>query len=176
MDSLKQYLGVFSANNVDYATQFLLESIPLKADDQLILDLASGNGIIAHSINQSYKEKAWSQPQIHLMDDDFLAVESSKLNLQGDQFVFKFNDNLSIFKEEYFDLIVSNPPFHFEHEVNIELPLSLFEQAQKALKKGGRFILVFNRHLTYRSQLQKLFNACNIIAENPRFVVLECVK
>lgn len=98
--SLQQYFGVFSSHNVDYATQFLLQNIELNTADKEIVDLASGNGVIAYHIAQSYKAAQLELPNIHLIDDSFLAVESSKLNLKGDKFHFYFNDNMDILRME----------------------------------------------------------------------------
>ena len=112
--------------------------------------------------------------EIHLLDDSFLAVESSKLNI--DEAHFHWNDSLEDFEDGTFDLIVSNPPFHFEYETNIEVSLNIFEQAHKRLKTSGRFIVVANQHLNYKTHLDKIFTSCSISAENDKFVVYECLK
>ena len=111
--SLKQYFGVFSGNNIDYATQFLIEHLNVKETDIRVLDLGSGNGVLAFSINEKNADC-----EIHLIDDSYLATESSKLNLKGENVHFNYSDNLEKFDDNYFDFIVSNPPFHFEYENN----------------------------------------------------------
>ncbi len=175
-ESLQQYFGVFSAHNVDYATQFLIQTIELNANDNEILDLASGNGVIAYHIAKSYKVAKLKAPNIHLVDDSYLAVESSKLNLQGENFYFHFNDNIDDFENQSLDLIVSNPPFHFDYEINTETTFSLFYQTKLKLKPNGRLIIVANRHLNYRSFLKSLFSRIELIGENSKFVVLECYR
>jgi 16S rRNA G1207 methylase RsmC len=175
-ESLQQYFGVFSAHNIDYATQFLLQSIELNTNDKEILDLASGNGVIAYHIANSYKIAGLETPEIHLVDDSYLAVESSKLNLKGENFHFYFNDNIEEFKNESLDLIVTNPPFHFDYEINTETTFNLFYQSKAKLSPTGRLVIVANRHLNYRSFLKSLFSKIETIGENPKFVVLECFK
>ena len=51
INPLKQYYGVFSANHIDFATEFLLDNFKLGSDENVILDMASGSGIIGKVIN-----------------------------------------------------------------------------------------------------------------------------
>ena len=172
--NIQQYQGVFSADKVDYATQFLLDNIKINESEQSILDLASGNGIIAASILSKYQEQKWEAPELHLMDDSILAVESSKLNLPKEKSHFYYTDDLEDFEDKQFDLVVSNPPFHFEHEINTEVTMDFFEQVYTVLKPNGRFILVFNRHLRYNTLLKRIFSRVEVMVDSPKFVVMEC--
>ncbi len=173
---LKQYYGVFSAHNIDYATQFLLQNIELNSNEKEILDLGSGNGVIAYHIAKTYDTLGLEAPNIYLVDDSYLAIESSKLNLKGKNFKFSFNDNIEDFMDESLDLIITNPPFHFDYEINTETTFNLFYQSKTKLKKEGRLVIVANRHLNYRSFLKKLFPRTDTIGENHKFVVFECYK
>ena len=169
---LKQYYGVFSSNNIDYATHYFIEQLSILPNEQVVLDLASGNGVIAHSILEKHELS-----EVHLHDDSFLAIESSKLNLSDRPNVhFHHQDTLEEFKDDYFDLIVSNPPFHFEYETNIEVAIELFKGANRCLKLDGRFLMVASKHLNFKTHLDKLFTVCKIIAENDKFVIYECQK
>lgn len=168
---IKQYFGVFSAKNIDYATQYLIEHINLRDIDNTILDLASGNGVMACIINEKKTDC-----EIHLVDDSFLAIESSKLNLKGENIHFHYLDNLEEFKDNYFDFIVSNPPSHFEHETNIEVSISLFKETKRILKKDGHFQIVANKHLNLKTHLVKIFNVVNILVENQKYIIYECMK
>jgi 16S rRNA G1207 methylase RsmC len=167
----KQYLGVFSAKHIDYATQFFLNHIHIEDTDQRILDLASGNGIIGNEIYLRHPHL-----EVHLMDDSYLAVESAKMNIQGSQIHHHLNHDLRGFEGEFFDSIVSNPPFHFEHEINIQIPLYLFKECYRCLKVGGDLQLVANRHLNYKVHLVKIFKHIEITAEDSKFVVYKCLK
>lgn len=167
--AFQQYFGVFSANNIDYASQFLIEHLDVKEDEKCILDMASGNGVLAQAVQQQSPDC-----ELHLLDDSFLAIESSKLNVKGDNVFFHLNDNLNNFSDDKFDLIVCNPPFHFEHENTIDIALSLFKGAKRCLKSGGRLLIVANQHLNYKTHLQKIFSSTGIKAENDKFVIYEC--
>jgi 16S rRNA G1207 methylase RsmC len=167
--SLKQYFGVFSSGKIDIGTQFLLENIAIKDDEMEVLDLASGNGIIALEVS-----KLNPNANLTLVDDSILAIESSKLNVHEAKFVC--DDQLSQLPNDHFDLVLSNPPFHFEHENNIEVSLNLFKQVRACLKPNGRFVLVANKHLNYATQLRKLFHQTSVLKSNDKFEVLECLS
>ncbi|UTW62419.1 methyltransferase [bacterium SCSIO 12741] len=167
--SFQQYFGVFSAHHIDQASQFLVDHLQMPKEAECVLDLASGNGYLSSALAQQLPEA-----NIQLIDDFYLAVESSKLNLQGDRFSFHFGDCLDRFPADFFDGVVCNPPFHFEHETNIEVSLSLFQEVKKCLKPSGSFQLVANRHLNYSSHLRKWFSEVTQVAENEKFEVLLC--
>lgn len=168
---LKQYYGVFSSGNIDYATQFLIQHLQLAEEDKKVLDLASGNGVIARAIQ--LKEPS---TELHLVDDSLLAIESSKLNLDPKHAFFHWDDTLDEFEENSFDLAVSNPPFHFGHETNIEVSIKLFQEVANILKPEGRFICVANQHLNYKTHLDKLFQSVEIIAQTEKFILYKCEK
>ena len=165
----QQYFGVFSAKNIDYASQFFIQNIKLEENDQRVLDLASGNGVLSKAV-QLQNPSA----EIHLMDDSYLAIESSKLNLNAENVIYHFSDSMEIFEDDYFDLVVSNPPFHFEHETNIEVAIRLFFEVKRCLKNGGRFELVASQHLNFKTHLIKIFKEVNVISENNKFIIYEC--
>ena len=164
-----QYFGVFSGNHIDYATQFLIENITVDTFATKALDLASGNGVIACEIRAKSKNI-----EIHLMDDSQLAIESSKLNLKEGNNIFHYDYSLDHFEDQFFDLIVSNPPFHFEHENTIEIALQLFKEVSRILKSDGEFLLVANLHLNYKTHLVHLFEKVEVINMNSKFEVLKC--
>ena len=86
------------------------------------------------------------------------------------------DNDLSIFDENTFDLIVTNPPFHFEYEINIQVPIALFRECFRRLKKGGSLQVVGNTHLNYKTHLQRIFPSVQVVAEDKKFVVYKCVK
>lgn len=169
--SYKQYWGVFSAKHIDYATQYFLEHLEVTTDDKTILDLASGNGVIAKEIQLKYPNAS-----IHLMDDFYLAVESAKLNIQGDNIHHHYDNKMSHFADETFDLIATNPPFHIEYETNINIPIQLFKECFRCLKPNGNLQIVANKHLNYLTHLKSIFNNIEVVADNEKFIVYKCVK
>ncbi len=170
----QQYFGVFSADKIDIGTQFLLQqfdgvNLMVKNKENKILDLACGNGVIAKTLSKQNPNAEFS-----LTDDFNLAIASAKLNLTEVNAKFFWDDSLNKIASDYFDLVVSNPPFHFEHENNIDVSLELFKQVRRVLKNGGRFILVANKHLSYDTHLLPIFKNVHAVANNKKFVVYEC--
>lgn len=168
--TLKQYSGVFSAAKIDIATQFLMDHLQIRSQHHQILDLGCGNGILAH---RAYELNP--SANIHLTDDNFLAIASAKLNLPS-SFHYYFTNNLEVFNDGDFDLVISNPPFHFEYENNIEITLDLFKEVFRVLKVKGEFQLVANLHLNYKVHLVKYFSEVEILAQNNKFIVYRCIK
>jgi len=167
----RQYFGVFSGRHIDDASQFFIKNWKIPGNPKRVLDLASGNGFLGKMIRLKRPEI-----ELHLLDDDWLAVESSKLNFEKDDknTFFHFNDSLDLFDDEMFDLIVCNPPFHFEHETNIEVAIDLFKQAKRCLSENGSFQIVSNRHLNYATHLRRLFEKVEILKRNKKFEIIIC--
>jgi 23S rRNA (guanine1835-N2)-methyltransferase len=168
---ISQYFGVFSSKSIDPASQFLIDNLPKVEGENKVLDLGCGNGIIAKVLLEKDKDL-----NIHLVDDSFLALESAKLNVTGSNVAFHHAHNLDQLNSDFFDLIVSNPPFHVEHEIDISLPLRLFRESHRTLKVGGAFRLVSNQHLNYKTHLVKIFSEVEIISENDKYVIYNCIK
>ena len=167
--NLKQYSGVFSSEKVDPATQVLLEHLPTITEDQNILDLASGNGVIA-----AFIQKLHPKNSISVLDDNYLAIASAKLNLGKENINYHWSDTVTACRDQKFDLILCNPPFHFEYENTIEISLTLFKEAKDALNNGGSFYIVANTHLNYRTHLTKLFKEVTQVTESGKFEVILC--
>ncbi|WP_053056705.1 methyltransferase [Tenacibaculum mesophilum] len=168
---LQQYYGVFSSGSIDIGTQFFLENLEVKTEELKVLDVASGNGIIAYEVTEQNP-----QAEVTLLDDFNLAIESSKINLEEKKAEFLCDDTLEGVKQNSFDLVVSNPPFHFEYENNIEVALNLFKGVENCLKNNGRFLLVANSHLNYSTHLIKLFSSVSVLEQNKKFQIIECIK
>ncbi|AZJ32090.1 16S rRNA m(2)G 1207 methyltransferase /23S rRNA m(2)G-1835 methyltransferase [Tenacibaculum mesophilum] len=168
---LQQYYGVFSSGSIDIGTQFFLENLEVKTEELKVLDVASGNGIIAYEVTEQNP-----QAEVTLLDDFNLAIESSKINLEEKKAEFLCDDTLEGVKQNSFDLVVSNPPFHFEYENNIEVALNLFKGVENCLKNNGRFLLVANSHLNYSTHLTKLFTSVSVLQQNKKFQIIECIK
>ena len=168
---IQQYYGVFTAKKIDFATQYLLDNLNVPDQHDVVLDLASGNGIIAKTIQNEIPEST-----IHLVDDSYLAIESSKLNIPSNQAVFHHEFSLSEFEMNSLDWVVTNPPFHFGHTIDISIPLNLFQEVHHCLKKGGHLTIVANSNLGYLAHLKKWFDLVEISHSNSKFSIYDCTK
>jgi 16S rRNA (guanine1207-N2)-methyltransferase len=52
----------------------------------------------------------------------------------------------------------------------------MFGTARAALRPGGELWVVGNRHLGYHVRLRRLFGRCDLVASDPKFVVLRAVR
>lgn len=167
--SLKQYSGVFSSSKIDPATQILLEQLPEIKDTDSVLDLACGNGVIA-----AFVRKNAPNCPISVVDDSFLAISSAKLNLGKENISYHWSDSVKAVKEQKFDFILCNPPFHFEYENTIDISLQLFREAKNVLKQNGAFYIVANTHLNYRSHLIKMYRHVSQVTQSGKYEVIKC--
>jgi len=72
--------------------------------------------------------------------------------------------------------VVNNPPFHEKHAICDTIASQMFTESRDVLRRGGELWVVGNRHLDYQAKLKGLFGNCELVAGNPRFVVLMAVR
>ncbi len=71
------------------------------------------------------------------------------------------------------DVVVLNPPFHDHHAVAVEAGRALIGAARELLVPGGRLFVVANRHVAHHVTMRRIFGRCDIVASDPKFVVME---
>lgn len=85
-------------------------------------------------------------------------------------------DGLAAEQPNSLDLVLCNPPFHQQQVVGDFLARRMFQQSQRALKKGGELWIVGNRHLGYHITLKRMFSDVKQIAANAKFVIFKATK
>ena len=173
---LTNHANVFSRDNLDIGTRFFLQHLPIRANAHHIIDLACGNGVIG-------LVAAKKNPQAHLyfIDESFMAVASAQENFQqafGNtrHAEFQVADGLSNTTPNSADLILCNPPFHQQQTIGDHIAKQFFHQAKTVLKQDGELWIVANRHLPYYHELKCLFNQCQQVAGNTKFIIWRAVK
>ncbi len=173
---ITNHANVFSRDSLDIGTRFLLQHLPQNSAYREVIDLGCGNGVVGLHLAQLLPEAA-----IRFVDESFMAIASARENFHaafGDrrQAQFVAGDCLNGFKDNSADCIVCNPPFHQQHTVGDQIAWQMFLQAYKALRPGGEFRIIGNRHLNYHLSLKKLFGNWETVAGNNKFVILKAVK
>lgn len=189
--SLHNYPNVFCREQIDIGARFILEHLPLLNEQQTIIDLGCGNGILGISLLvQASKQQL--KVKVIFVDESHMALASAKASLdtaceQGlvaehlaEQAQFKLDhclqDYLSNKDAERCDTIVCNPPFHQQNAVLDDIAWTMFEHSKRALKLGGELLVVGNRHLDHKRKLAKLFGGSSVVANNNKFILLSAKK
>jgi len=165
--------NVFSRDHLDVGTRFLLNNLPQTEEPLQVLDIGSGNGVLGLALAQQCP-KAF----VLGVDESYQAVVSSRINaaklgMGEDRIKFQVNGGLQVLPAGSFDLAICNPPFHQAQVVGDQIAWGMFHQSRRILKKGGKLLIVGNRHLGYHVKLQRLFGNCRVVASDRKFVVLE---
>lgn len=174
---LTNHANVFSRESVDIGTRFFLDQLPDTTTAQLVADLGCGNGLVGVALAQQMP-----MARIDFYDESFMALASAKINMgeafptRVDQSRFIADDCMAGAAENHYDKIFCNPPFHQHNVVGGFIANQMFHDARRALKTGGEFWVVGNRHLGYHQHLKRIFGNLTQIAANKKFVVFKVVK
>ncbi|MEM7326894.1 MAG: methyltransferase [Actinomycetota bacterium] len=164
--------GVFSARSVDVGTRFLLEHLPDTAGPVAVVDLGCGNGIVGAATARANPDAA-----VTFVDASARAVSSTRRtwadNFGDRDATIRRTDRLvNVVEPGSIDVIVNNPPFHEDRAIGDATAWDMFVDSQVSLRRGGRLIVVGNRHLGHHARLKKIFGNCETVASNRKFVVL----
>ncbi|MEV4941838.1 methyltransferase [Streptomyces zaomyceticus] len=170
------HAGVFCADRLDVGTRFLLANLPGGFGRARVADLGCGNGVVGLAI-------ALSEPDAELVftDESYQAVASAEENFrthvgEGRKAEFIVGDGLSDLPAGSVDLVLNNPPFHTHQATTDRTARRMFADARRALRPGGELWVIGNRHLGYHVTLRRIFGNSELVASDPKFVVLRAVR
>jgi 16S rRNA (guanine1207-N2)-methyltransferase len=169
---LVNHASVFSRDGLDGGTTLLLRHFPkIGPGERTIIDLGCGNGILGLAAARRAPEA-----EVYCVDESFMAVwsarEGFRLNELGGRGSFLAGDGLEDFGKASADLILCNPPFHYQNAQTLEIALSLFDQARDVLKADGELWVVANRHLGHHKALADRFTTVRTAALDEKYIVL----
>lgn len=173
---LVNHAAVFSSEGLDEGTRLLLQNFPkIGPQVRTVIDLGCGNGILGLAA-----AKRAPEVEVYCVDESFMAVwsarESFRLNHLGGQGIFLCGDCLEDFEKESADLILCNPPFHFQNSQTLAIAWKMFDESLRVLRPGGELWVVANRHLGHPKALMDRFPTVKTAGINEKFVVLKAVK
>jgi len=167
---IKTLPGVFSRNHLDAGSQLLLSTFKPNLEGS-VLDIASGSGVLATVL-------AKNSPKIKLILSDVsaAAIEASRATLSINNIKAKvIASNLYSDINSYFDLIISNPPFHERSQTRLRTTERLIREAKAYLNISGKLRIVANAFLPYSSMLDDTFGNHEILTQNSRFKVYQAI-
>ncbi|MFJ6417208.1 class I SAM-dependent methyltransferase [Paeniglutamicibacter sp. NPDC091659] len=167
---LRAFAETFGGAKLDPGTRFLLEHLDLPDTAGRAVDLGCGNGTIAGFLAMKYPRLT-----VHASDQSASAVASTvataAANGVADRVTPVQDDALASLPDASEELVVLNPPFHMGNTVHAGIALKLIADAGRVLAPGGELWCVWNSHLGYRSQLEKLVGPTRQLARNPKFTI-----
>lgn len=166
-------LAPFAAGRMDEGTRLLLEALEVRVTD-IALDPGCGAGFIGAFI----AERA---PRGHatLLDASLASVAAARRLLEERGLTNAqalASDGLQAVREQRFDLIATNPPFHVGGIQTTAIAERFIREAAQVLRPRGRFYLVANRFLKYEPALRSCFGTVEEVSGNTRFKVLRALR
>jgi 16S rRNA (guanine1207-N2)-methyltransferase len=171
------YAGTFSADHLDIGTRLFLQHLPSRPDAARIVDLGCGNGVVGLAAALANPAAA-----LTFVDESYQAVASARATFEATfpagvrEAEFRAADGMAGFEPGSVDLVLNNPPFHSHQATTDATAWRMFTGSRAALRRGGELWVVGNRHLGYHVKLKRLFGNCEVVASNPKFVVLRAVR
>ncbi|MGH2507689.1 MAG: class I SAM-dependent methyltransferase [Ktedonobacteraceae bacterium] len=163
----------FAEGKLDEGTRLLLEMLEVRTTDHA-LDLGCGAGAIgAHIASLAI------QGQVALVDASLASVAAAHRLLEERGLANAralASDGIQVVREQRFDLIATNPPFHVGGIQTTSIAERFIREAATVLHPRGRFYLVANRFLKYEPVLHACFGNVAEVGGNTRFKVLRALE
>ena len=165
--------GVFAGTSLDIGTRALVDVLDRLPSYANAIDLGCGTGILAARLAQLNPDAA-----VLASDQSAAAVASARLTMLANDLDVRVtrDDALAGEPDASADLILLNPPFHTGATVHKGLAEKLFRASARVLRPGGELWTVWNSHLAYRPQLERIVGETRQIARGPKFTVTASVK
>ncbi len=173
--TMVEHANVFSRGRLDIGTRAMLDNLPKSRAGDAVLDLGCGNGVLGLTL-----AKRGELSRLVFADESYQAVASARANVEGwgisAPTEYITDRTLQTVTSSSIDLVVCNPPFHTHQSRSDDTARSMFSDAHRVLKPGGRLVVVGNRHLAYHQLMKRRFGSCDSIGSTPKFVVLSSTR
>ncbi|MEU6739119.1 methyltransferase [Streptosporangium sandarakinum] len=174
--TVTNHAGIFCADRLDIGTRFFLRNLPTRRGREHVVDLGCGNGVVGLAAALGNGEA-----RVTFIDESYQALASAEATFRanvdaGTDAEFLASDGMSGVPAGTVDLVLNNPPFHTHRATTDATAWRMFNGSRAALRRGGELWVVGNRHLGYHAKLRRLFGNCEVVASDPKFVVLRAVK
>lgn len=165
--------GVFSKNEIDYGSRFLIRQYTEPQVAGNILDLGCGYGPIGMAIANTYSDRLIvladvNERAIHL------AGQNAMQNKIGNVECIK-SDRFSNLAEYTFASIVTNPPIRAGKEV----VHAMIEESKPALEKSGELWMVIQKKQgapSAREKIMNVFGNVEVVAKDKGYFLLKAIN
>lgn len=171
--------GVFGGGRLDGGADLLRRHLPATDRPLEAADLGCGDGVLALAI-----ARRCPRARVLGVDASHRAIACARANLarnftapeDAGRVRLEIGDGLADVEPASLDLVACNPPFHQGHAVADIAAERLFVQARRALRPGGRLLVVGNRHLGHHAKLERLFGHHELVDGDARFTVVAATR
>jgi 16S rRNA (guanine1207-N2)-methyltransferase len=167
--------GMFSYDRIDTGSALLAENLPADLSGA-VADFCAGWGYLAAEV----LKKCPAVKKLDLYEADFQSLEAARANLAATGLAvaksFFWHDLLGEPITERYDAIVMNPPFHKGRSADRLIGQGMIKTAAKALRRGGRLLMVANKQLPYEAVLDEQFGGHDEISRDGGFKVLSAFR
>jgi len=164
-----QDVALFASSKLDEGTRHLLAALEVYPTDEA-LDIGCGAGFLGLHIARLATEGCVTMVDVSLAA---VAVAQRAAEQSGLTNVHVLASNgADAVRNQRFDLIVTNPPFHQGGIQTLEIAERFIREAAQILRPQGRFYLVANRFLKYEPGLRAHFKRVEEVGGDTRYKVI----
>lgn len=164
---IKSLPGVFGRNKLDYASKLLISTFNAEIIQGNMLDVGCGTGVLSLLLGKRYPNL-----KLCLIDNHAAAIQSAKKTLESNFFSANiFPSDIYSNVDSKFNIIISNPSFHFGRKVSFQVAKNIIFHSVKYLKYNGELRIVGNTWLPYGTFLKNVFGQYDILAHEKNFKV-----
>jgi 16S rRNA (guanine1207-N2)-methyltransferase len=164
-----QDVTVFASSKLDNGTRHLLSVLEVYPTDEA-LDIGCGAGFLGLHI-----ARLATQGTVTLVDVSLAAVDVAQRAVERSGLTnvqVLPSDGTEAVRNQRFDLVVTNPPFHLGGMQTLEIGERFIREAAQILRPQGRFYLVANRFLKYEVELQVHFKRVEEVGGDTRYKIV----
>jgi 16S rRNA (guanine1207-N2)-methyltransferase len=166
--------GMFSHKALDAGSRML--SKHLSDVKGRAADFGAGWGYLSASLLKN----APGVTELDLYEADYVSLTAARKNIErlnsSLPVGYVWNDLLAEPVQASYDTVIMNPPFHAARTAETLIGKSMIAAAAKALKPGGRLLMVANRELPYENTLERDFRRFERIDVDRLYKVIRALK